>query len=302
MPEAVIEVVTGADGGGAAWARALAAPAERGVRLRSAGAETAAEPRRDAARVLAERMAPRGFDQEAVAAALREPLLAALARLLGGQTAGLIAAGDETAAQAAWRWLEPAAGGALARLRVGRGAGAAEASFAWAEAVIGAPAAAGLSAAATWLMRALARPVAVAVVSFAGGVNPRRGEWEETWRALRARAAAAPQPVPPPQWIELYSPLFYPDGQLQAGALLETVARKTAPALPLIWAPRVPARELAAALASQGGALSGTLLAGAERPVASLGPGASAAEVEFTVTAMRAATAAASEERSSPWK
>ncbi|MGH9543405.1 MAG: hypothetical protein ACRD2H_16185, partial [Terriglobales bacterium] len=180
---------------------------------------------------------------------------------------------------------------------VGRCAGAAEASFAWAQAVVGAPAAAGLTAAAAWLARVLARPVAVAVVSFAGGVNPRRGEWEETWRALRARAEAARQPVPPPQWIELYSPLFYPDGWLQAGALLETVARKTAPALPLIWAPRLPAGELAAALASQGGALSGTLLAGAERPVASLAAGASGAEIECTVATMRAAAAAAMEER-----
>jgi len=281
--EAIIEIA--GEAAGAAWARLLAAPPEQGARLRRGGDGVP----RDALRVMSERMAPRGWDQEAVAAALTTPPLAAMARLLAGATSAVIFVGDETEARQAWRWLEPARGAALAPIRLGQSRGEAAASFAWYEPAAGAPPAAGMGSAAAWLSQALERPVAAAVVAFEGGGPSQRGAWREVWRALRARAEAAARPLPPPAWVELYSPLYYAQGRLQAEALVTAIGQRTAPAGALVWAPRVGTRELAAALESEGGALSGVILAGAERPVAWVEAGAGAAAIELTVAALRAA-------------
>ncbi|HVB39836.1 MAG TPA: hypothetical protein VNE83_02975, partial [Terriglobales bacterium] len=159
--------------------------------------------------------------------------------------------------------------------------------FGWLDAIAGEPAAATaarLQAATAALAQALGCPAQPLAVHFAGGPDPRARDWERQLATLRARLEL--------KAAEIYSPLLFAGGRLQAAAFLQAVrqaASAAAPLLaPLLYVPRLPRAELEAAFAASGGADSdggwcGPFRAGAEAPVARVPAGAGAARLAATL-------------------
>lgn len=275
--------------------RDVAAPAPDSARENDpdkAGPPRAAEY----SRLLRERRGARGWDEREIAAALRRPLFAALARLLRGDSAALLAlpsADELPAARQALALLEPAPGfDRVIELRVAAlpagqrlaaapskaapapGAAAASPERVVAAGVTGvaaaspAAAAAALTAASAWISRKLSAPARPIVLDFAAGRPSPRRLLAEVAAALRARAAGAAGALPEPRALDLYAPLLRPGGRLAADEVLAALTRAGQGALPVVWSPQLDWAELGRELAALGGALSGVILAGAERPAA----------------------------------
>lgn len=254
------------------WARAAGVEAA----LVPAAAAADGPPSREAAeaRILRERRGARGWDGEEIQRRLAQPVWRAVVRLIGGECAGLLLMAPDGEARAALGLLEPAAGMELAPLRLAVGAGGAldYALLAAPPAAPGALAAA-MAAAGAAISRAWEQTLRPVVVDF----SPAGGKM--------AAATAAPRERDGAQNIQLYSPFFYSHGVLRAEALLAAIRERGPAAAPLIAVPALGG-AFAARLAAEGGRLSGTLLAGAERPAAWLEVDASAEQIALTLQAL----------------
>ncbi|MGH9507237.1 MAG: hypothetical protein ACRD13_09970 [Terriglobales bacterium] len=259
------------------WAQAAGVEAA----LVPAAAAADGPPSREAAdaRILRERRGARGWDGEEIQRRLAQPAWRAVVRLIGGDCAGLLLMAPDGEARAALGLLEPAAGMDLAPLRLAMGAGGAldYALLAAPPAAPGALAAAMATAGAA-ISRAWEQTLRPVVVDF----SPAGGKLAAATAALRERDGA--------QNIQLYSPFFYSHGVLRAEALLAAI-RERGPGAPLIAVPALGG-AFAARLAAEGGHLSGTLFAGAERPAAWLEADASAEQIALTLQALARAGSA----------
>ncbi|MGH9491529.1 MAG: hypothetical protein ACRD17_13530 [Terriglobales bacterium] len=268
---------------GPALSEALRRAQAAGVDAALVPAAAAADspPPREAAdaRILRERRGARGWDGEEIQRRLAQPAWRAVVRLIGGECAGLLLMATDGEARAALGLLEPAAGMDLAPLRLAVGAGGAldYALLAAPPAAPGALAAA-MAAAGAAITRAWEQTLRPVVVDF----SPGDGKMAATTAVPRERDGA--------QNIQLYSPFFYSHGVLRAEALLAAI-RERGPGAPLIAVPALGG-AFAARLAADGGRLSGTLLAGAERPAAWLEADASAEQIALTLQALARAGSA----------
>ena len=246
-------------------------------------------------RLLQETAGP-GFTAEAGAGALGDASVRALLLVLDRQADAAVISTEDGAATALWRRLEPepAAPGLCADLYIGEYASDAAGQatgirFGWVdwqddEAGAGgespAHAAARLHAAAAALARAAGVPAPPLLVSFSGAPERLNPVEERFWRTLEARTPAARLP--------LYSPLFFSQGTLQAGAWLRALRRdwrpRPAPALPVLCVPRLARTEFAAALAAAGGSWAGPFRAGSRHPAARLAPAEAAAPARADAT------------------
>lgn len=209
----------------------------------------------------------------ALEAALLDPAVRALLLVLDrGAEAALL---GESGASTAWGLLEPTATGVCADLWIGRdGAG----SFGWLDVIAGEPAAATaarLQAASATLARALGQPALPLAAHFASGPDPHARAWENELATLRARQQVTV--------AELYSPLLFAAGRLQAPALLQAVRQAAGGAAPVLYAPKLPRAEFESAFAASGGVWCGPFRAGAEAPAACLPANPSAARVAATL-------------------
>jgi len=217
-------------------------------------------------------------------AALHDPAVCTLLQVLDRRAEAALLSESSAGWEKAWNLLEPAGTGVCADLWIGTEGGW---KFGWLDAIAGEPAAATaarLQAATAALAQALGCPAQPLAVHFAGGPDPRARDWERQLATLRARLEL--------KAAEIYSPLLFAGGRLQAAAFLQAVrqaASAAAPLLaPLLYVPRLPRAELEAAFAASGGADSdggwcGPFRAGAEAPVARVPAGAGAARLAATL-------------------
>jgi hypothetical protein len=214
----------------------------------------------------------------ALEAMLDQPAVRTLLLVLDRRAEAVLLSESAAGWEAAWGLLQPAGTGVCTDLWVGNdGAG----SFGWLDAIAGEPAAATaarLQAAAAMLAQALGYPAQPLVLHFASGPDARVVDWERQLATLRARLEL--------RAAELYSPLLFAGGRLQAAAFLQAArqaAGAAAPALaPLLYVPRLSRAEFEAAFAG-GGAWCGPFRAGAEAPGARVPAGAGGARLAATL-------------------
>lgn len=288
----LIEIAAPAPPPGLAEALRQAAAAGLNVRFAPAAeAPLSSAVRADYERVLRERRAARGWDAAEIRLRAADPVWRAVIRLLrapvagtaAGHPAALLLIAPQSASLSAADLLEPARGMSVAPLRLALTADGA-AAFALLAAAPAAPgaAAAVLTSGRQAIRRALDLRLTPVVVHFSHAADAQAAAVES---AVRAHGEA--------QAVELYSPFFYDHGMLRAARVLAAVREKV-PA-PLIWAPQLGAAFPAALAAAPpaGTALTGTWLAGAERPIAWAESAASAATLSATLRLLARAAAAA---------
>ena len=213
----------------------------------------------------------------ALEAMLDQPAVRTLLLVLDRRAEAVLLSESAAGWEAAWGLLQPAGTGVCTDLWVGNdGAG----SFGWLDAIAGEPAAATaarLQAAAAMLAQALGYPAQPLVLHFASGPDARAVDWERQLATLRARLEL--------RAAELYSPLLFAGGRLQAAAFLQAARQAAAPALaPLLYVPRLSRAEFEAAFAfAGGGAWCGPFRAGAEAPGARVPAGAGGARLATTL-------------------
>ena len=213
----------------------------------------------------------------ALEAMLDQPAVRTLLLVLDRRAEAVLLSESAAGWEAAWGLLQPAGTGVCTDLWVGNdGAG----SFGWLDAIAGEPAAATaarLQAAAAMLAQALGYPAQPLVLHFASGPDARAVDWERQLATLRARLEL--------RAAELYSPLLFAGGRLQAAAFLQAARQAAAPALaPLLYVPRLSRAEFEAAFAfAGGGAWCGPFRAGAEAPGARVPAGAGGARLAATL-------------------
>ncbi|MGH9481263.1 MAG: hypothetical protein ACRD1L_04140 [Terriglobales bacterium] len=241
-------------------------------------------------RLWQERRAGAGASPAEAEAALHNPLLrAVLLTLDRGADAALLDEGDAGCA-AAWQLLEPLQPtGACAELYLGSlpGATAPAPGFGWFDWPASgelSPAASQFHAAVAETARLAQAPAVPLLVDFSNGRNPLRPQWERWLLTLQARM--------PAQSCQLYSPLFYRQGELQAAALVDAVGLISRAATPVLCVPRLARRDFAASLLAAGGRWAGPFRAGAEVPAARLAPHADAASCQATLEWLSRALAA----------
>lgn len=235
-------------------------------------------------RIWMERRAATGASEAEAGAALQCASVRAILALLDHQADAALV--DTAEAAAAWPLLEPRTASGCADLYVGAGEG--RARLGWCDCDAHAPpsgSAGQLRAASLELARLSGQPAVPAAISLSPQAEP-SPEFERLAVTLGARGPAAV--------VQLYSPLFFREGKLQAEALLNAIGSHTAPALPVLGLPAELRAEFAAAWCGSGGAWTGALRAGAEAAAARISASASAPEMEATVSWLlrRAALAA----------
>ncbi len=273
-----------------ALAEALRRAAAAGVDARLAPPAAAPLPAPtlgDYERVLRERRGARGWDAAEIRRRLEQAPWAAVARLLRGETAGLLLLAGAEQVRPPLALMEPAPGMALAPLRL---ALAADGQPVYG--LLGAlPAGAGAAAAAVEsanqaIGRALNARLTPTLVYFGvGGDDAAAAPATALEAALRARAFGA-------RTIALYSPFFYAHGVLQAALVLATIREQVA--APLIAAPHLAAAletGLTNAPPAETPPLTATWLAGAERPAAWAEPDAGAQALAATLRLLAGAAA-----------
>lgn len=133
-----------------------------------------------------------------------------------------------------------------------------------------------LRSAAASVGRATGRVAVPVVVNFSGGPSPVQAATQRFRRTLAERTTAS--------MLDLYSPLFYAEGRLQASALVAAVQRSLAPsAIAVLCCPQLEGADVAASLENAGGRWAGPFRAGAEHPMARCATGLSQAQVTATL-------------------
>lgn len=234
-------------------------------------------------RILHERRAARGWDTGEIRRRLDHPAWRAVARLLRGESGGLLVltpdGGPDAETQEAMALLEPQAGMALTPLCL-----AFAPSGAIQYALLADPPAApralaqAMATAASVIAQRWEQAMHPVLVHFglAGGSTP----FAAALAALRASREA--------RAVELYSPFFYRHGILQAESLLTAMLSRSPPS-PLLAVPGLDG-HWTVALAAAG--RTGALLAGAEKPLAWLPLSAGPEPRARTLAALRLLAAA----------
>jgi hypothetical protein len=229
-------------------------------------------------RVWQERRRGSGESEAEAEAALRDSSARAMIATLDRQASGVCLAAADALAAVAWKAIEPLPGRPaptdfwIGELEPGGSGGV----MGWCDWPVEGPAAAAaaLRAAAAELERlgaGQARPVAL---DWRGGREDTTGRAGGLGEVLGARGAGVE--------LRMYSPLFYPDGQLDAAAVARHL-RAAAGATPVVCAPRLAREEFAAAIERAGGSWAGPLRAGGEIPAAMLPKAASTERVAATL-------------------
>lgn len=254
----------------------LAPPGVAGADASAASAQAAVSW--DDERILRERRAARGWDGGEIRSRLEHPAWRAVARLLRGESGGLLvltpAAEPDAETREAMALLEPLPGMALAPLRL-----AFASSGALEFALLAAP-----PAAPHALAQAIATAAAVIAQHWEQEMHPVLVDFSlAAGSAPFAAALAAVRARGEARAAELYSPFFYRHGVLKAESLLAAILN-VSPASPLIAIPGLgggwlPSAETAPA--------TGAWLAGAEKPLAWLPVSAGPAPRARTLAALR---------------